>query len=309
MNELLQSLDLHPVRIPLRHRFRRVDHREAVLIKGPAGWGEFSPFPDYPPQVTTRWLASALESACGRLPDAGRSEVLVNVTVPSVDPMTAKRLVIESGAATAKVKVGEPDQPEAFELERVTAVREALGPDGRIRIDVNGAWDVETAYQRIQSLSHLGLEYVEQPVASIDEMVELRGRVDVALAADESVRLEADPLRVVEAGGADFLVLKVQPMGGVARVVDLAARAQIPVVISSALETSVGLYSGLLAASLVTPAGTACGLGTATLLSGDVTHQSLLPRNGKLRNPASRAGRRHAGAVATREGPRGGDAA
>lgn len=281
MKGILEALDLHPVRIPMRHRFRRVDHRDAVLIRGPSGWGEFSPFPDYPAQVTTRWLAAALELACGDLPNPGRSTIVVNVTVPAVDPETAANLVKESGASTAKVKIGDPGDDEAADVARLDAVVESLGVGGRIRVDVNASWDLETATHRLTGMEGYGLEYVEQPVATLEEMVELRRRVSIPLAADELVRQSPHPLRVVEEGGADILVLKVQPMGGVGRALDLADRAGVPVVISSALETSVGMYGGLLAASLI-ESPYAFGLGTVSLLEGDPTLRPLLPRGGEL---------------------------
>ncbi len=282
MTSILESLELHPVRIPMRHRFRRIDHREAVLIKGPAGWGEFSPFPDYPPQVTTRWLASALEAACTDLPDPGRQTIPVNVTVPAVSPAIARGLVLESGASTAKVKVGEAGQAPEEDEERLAAVREALGPSGKIRIDVNAAWDLDTATERLERLSQFDLEYVEQPVATLEEMVELRKRTPVPLAADELVRLRPDPVEVAEMGAADVLVVKVQPLGGVTRALDLAARAGIPVVVSSALETSVGIYSGLLTASLLPELRHACGLATVALIEGDPTREPLVSMNGEL---------------------------
>jgi O-succinylbenzoate synthase len=282
MSDLLQALELHPVRIPMRHRFRRVDHREAVLIRGPAGWGEFSPFPDYPPEVTTRWLACALEAACSSLPEPGRSEIPVNVTIPALSPEASAALVLESGASTAKVKVAEPGQTLSEGVERVAAVRDALGPDGKIRIDVNASWSVDDAVAALDALIPFGLEYVEQPVATVEEMIELKQRTSVLLAADELVRLSADPLQVVEMGAADVLVVKVQPMGGVSRALDLAGRAGIPVVISSALETSVGIYSGLLAASRIGTLDYACGLGTVALIEGDVTMEPLIPKDGFL---------------------------
>lgn len=282
MSEAFESLELHPVRIPMRLRFRRVDHREAVLVKGPRGWGEFSPFPDYPPEVTTRWLAAALELACTDLPEPGRSSVPVNVTVPAVDPVTAVALVKESGASTAKVKIGDPGDTEEDDIARVSVVREALGPEGGLRVDVNASWDVETAVGRIGRLQHLDLQYVEQPVSTLAEMKELRARVDVPLAADELVRQSSEPLRVIEEGAADILILKVQPMGGVSRVLDLANRSTIPVVISSALETSVGMYGGLLAASLLEELPYACGLGTVALIEGDPTLEPLVPQDGML---------------------------
>jgi O-succinylbenzoate synthase len=282
MSAVLEALELFPIRIPMRHRFRRVDHREAVLIKGPAGWGEFSPFPDYPPNVTTRWLAAALEAACSSLPAPGRATIPINVTVPSVAPDVAARLVRESGAGTAKVKVGEPGQTMEQDEARLAAVRDAIGPEGKIRIDVNAAWDLETAAQRLASYARFQLEYVEQPVKTLEEMVELRQRVDVPLAADELVRLRPDPLEVAAMGAADILVVKVQPLGGVARTLDIAARARIPVVVSSALETSVGIYSGLLVASLLPELHYACGLGTVSLIEGDPTRAPLVSMNGEL---------------------------
>ena len=232
---VLESLELHPVSLPLRHRFRRVETREAILIKGPAGWGEFSPFPDYPPEVTTRWLAAALEAACTVWPEPVREMVPVNVTVPAVDPETARSLVEQSGCRTAKVKVAEPGQRPEDDLARVEAVREAIGPEGKVRIDVNAAWTLEQATDRLQKLATFDLEYAEQPVRTIEEMIELRRRVPVRIAADEAIRMAADPLEVAERGAADVMVLKVQPLGGVGRALDLASRSGLPAVVSSAL--------------------------------------------------------------------------
>ncbi len=278
----LESFELYPVRIPMRYRFRRVEHREAILIRGPMGWGEFSPFPDYPPGVSARWLAAALELACQKLPEPARTQIPVNVTIPAVPPEIAADLVRESGASTAKVKVADPTSDAGQDEARLESVRDVLGPEGKIRIDVNAAWDLETATRRLERLSRFDLEYVEQPVATIEEMVELRRRVEVPLAADELVRQSPHPLQVVEKGAADILVLKVQPMGGVNRVLDLAQRSSVPVVISSALETSVGMYGGLLAAALLDDLPYACGLGTVPLLGGDPTVDPLIPQGGML---------------------------
>jgi O-succinylbenzoate synthase len=220
--------------------------------------------------------------ACGDLPEPIRGEIPVNVTVPAVDPETATALVLESGAATAKVKIGDPGHSEEDDLERVAAVRETLGPSGMIRVDVNAGWDLETAVSRIERLAGFDLQYVEQPVVTLAEMKELRRRVQVPIAADELVRQSPHPLRVIEEGAADILILKVQPMGGVSRVLDLANRAGIPVVISSALETSVGMYGGLLAASLLADLPFACGLGTVALIEGDPTLEPLVPSDGLL---------------------------
>lgn len=274
------DVDLSFVRIPMRMRFRRVTWREAVLIHGPEGWGEFSPFPDYPPEVTARWLAAALEAACSPWPPPVREAVPVNVTIPSVDPETAADLVSASGARTAKVKVAEAGTTVDDDVARVDAVRAALGPGGAVRLDANAAWSVDDA---VAALARFGpLEYVEQPVATIPEMIELRRRTGVRIAADEVVRLGPDPLAVVAAGAADVLVLKVQPLGGMVRTADVARRAGVPVVVSSALETSVGIAAGLAVAAALPDLPYACGLGTAALLAGDVVDPPLLPRGGLL---------------------------
>jgi O-succinylbenzoate synthase len=201
--------------------------------------------------------------------------------VPAVDPETAADIVVESGARTAKVKIGEPGQAEATDLSRIESVIDALGPGGQVRVDVNGSWDLETATARLERMSGYHLEYCEQPVMGLDEMIELRRRVGVPLAADELVRQGPGPERVVEAGAADVIILKVQPMGGVARVLDLARDIGLPVVVSSALETSIGMYGGLLAGSLI-DSPYAFGLGTVSLLAGDPTTEPLLPEGGQL---------------------------
>lgn len=278
----LADVELHPIRIPMRVRFRRVTWREAVLIEGAAGWGEFSPFPEYPATVTARWLAAGLEAAVRDWPAPLRHWIPVNVTIPAVDPETAYHMVIESGCSTAKVKVAEPGDSPELDRARAAAVREALGPDGRLRIDVNARWTVPEAVRHIEALADLELEYVEQPVSSIDEMVELRTLVEVPIAADESVRTADDPMEVVERGGADLLVLKCQPLGGVRRTLDLAGRSGLPVVISSALETSVGIAAGLAAAAALPELGYACGLATVGMLEGDVVDTPLLAEGGSI---------------------------
>jgi O-succinylbenzoate synthase len=278
----LEALELHPVSIPMKYRFRRIERRDAVLIRGPQGWGEFSPFPDYLPEVTTRWLAAALEAACSTWPEPVRASVPINVTVPAVDGPTAYTIVSESGCTTAKVKVADPGQTPEQDEERLVAVRDALGPSGKIRIDVNGAWDLETATRLLTRLAIFDLEYAEQPVRTLEEMVELRRRVPVPIAADEAIRLAADPLEVAERGAADVIVLKVQPLGGVERAVGIAQRSGLPAVVSSALETSVGIAGGLAAAAALPQLDFACGLGTVSLFIGDVVVDSLLPMAGEI---------------------------
>jgi len=261
----------------MRLRFRRVDRREGVLIKGPAGWGEFSPFPDYGPEVAAHWLAAAREAAIVGWPAPGRERIEVNTTIPAVDPDTAYRLAAGSGCTTAKVKVAEGDDEQ-----RVAAVRDALGPRGRIRVDANGAWDVDTAARAIKTLARYDLEYVEQPVPSLEEMAHLRRAVDVPLAADESIRTADDPLKVAGLEAADIVVLKVQPLGGVRRCLEVADACGLPVVVSSAVETSIGIAAGVALAAALPDLSYACGLGTVPLLEGDVVAEPLVPVNGWL---------------------------
>jgi O-succinylbenzoate synthase len=277
------ELNARAFRIPLRVRFRGVGERSGVLLRGPQGWGEFSPFPEYGPRVAAPWLAAAVEAATRPWPEPLRDSVPVNSIVPAVSPEAAYEMALAAGCTTAKVKVGEGDD-EA----RVEAVRDALGPRGRIRVDVNGAWDVDAAARNVRRLARYGLEYVEQPVASLEEMAELRRRVDVPLAADESVRTADDPLRIAGLEAADVVVLKVQPLGGVWRCLEVARAAGLPAVVSSALETSVGLAAGLALAAALPELPYACGLGTATLLQGDVVADPLVPVAGALavRRPA-----------------------
>jgi o-succinylbenzoate synthase len=275
---------LRPFRVPLRRRFRGVTERTGVLLRGPAGWGEFSPFPEYGPAYAARWLAAALAAATAPFPPAVRDRVPVNTTVPAVDATTAAALVAASGCSTAKVKVAEPGQQLAADVERVAAVRETLGPGGAIRVDANAAWDVETAVLAIARLDRAagGLEYVEQPCRTLGELREVRRRVHVPLAADESVRTAEDPLAIAGLDAADLIVVKVQPLGGVTRALEVIDRAALPVVVSSALETSVGLAAGVALAAALPDLPYACGLGTASLLATDLTDQPLVPRDGHV---------------------------
>ncbi|MFO7960904.1 MAG: o-succinylbenzoate synthase [Nitriliruptoraceae bacterium] len=275
---------LRPFRVPMRRRFRGVTERTGVLLRGPAGWGEFSPFPEYGPAYASRWLAAALAAASAPFPPAVRDRVPVNTTVPAVDATTAAALVAASGCTTAKVKVAEPGQELATDVERVAAVRAALGPHGAIRVDANAAWDVATAVLAIARLDRAagGLEYAEQPCRTVDELREVRRRVDVPLAADESVRTAEDPLAIAGLDAADLIVVKVQPLGGVSRALEVIDRAGLPAVVSSALETSVGLAAGVALAAALPELPYACGLGPATLLSSDLTDRPLTPVDGSI---------------------------
>ena len=268
--------------IPMRVKFRGLTVREGALICGPAGWGEFSPFAEYGPRESARWLASAVESATTGWPAPLRERVPVNVTVPAVGPERAHQIVAASGCRTAKVKVAEAGQDGGEDVERVAAVRDALGPGGRIRVDANGGWSVERAARMLRRLDAYGLEYAEQPCTALEDLAALRKLVDVPVAADESIRKAADPLRVRAAEAADIVVVKVQPLGGVRAALRVAEACGLPVVVSSAVDSSVGLAAGLALAAALPELPYACGLATMSLLEGDVTGAPLAESGGEL---------------------------
>jgi o-succinylbenzoate synthase len=278
--ELLPTLRAFAIPMPVT--FRGTTLREGALLQGPAGWGEFSPFPDYGPRECARWLACALEAAACGWPPAVRDTVPVNVTVPAVGPAQAHAIVAGSGCRTAKVKVAEPGQPPAADIERVEAVRAAIGPEGKVRVDANGGWSVEQAHRMLAALARFELEYAEQPCATLDELAELRRMVNVPLAADESIRRAADPLAVRAAGAADIVVLKAQPLGGVRSALQIAEQCGLRVVVSSAVESSVGLAAGVALAAALPELPHACGLATMSLLSADVTAEPLRESGGEL---------------------------
>ncbi|MDN5915059.1 MAG: o-succinylbenzoate synthase [Pseudonocardia sp.] len=270
-------------------RFRGITTREGLLLPGAAGWGEFCPFTEYDDRESAPWLTSAVEAARVGWPEPVRDRIPVNCTVPAVDAVTAHRIVRESGCTTAKVKVADLPGSLPADEERVEAVRDALGPSGAVRVDANGAWTVSEAVHAIGLLERAagGLEYVEQPCPEIEQLARVRRRVDVRIAADESIRRAEDPMRVVLAEAADVAVLKVAPLGGVHRCMEVAEACGLPVVVSSALETSVGLAAGLALAGALPELPLACGLGTATLLVDDVVDpgERLVPVGGSLPVP------------------------
>jgi O-succinylbenzoate synthase len=268
---------VHVVALPMRVRFRGITTRELVLIDGPAGWGEFGAFLEYGDAEAAHWLAAALDSAYRTPPPARRDRIDVNATVPAVDAAQVPEILSRfPGARTAKVKVAEPGQTLDDDVARVDAVR-ALVPI--VRVDANGAWTVD---QAIAAAAALGpLEYLEQPCATVDELAQLRRRVDVPVAADESIRKAGDPLAVVRAGAADIAVLKVAPLGGISKMLKIAAQIDIPVVVSSALDSAVGIAVGLAAAAALPNLDHACGLGTGRLFVEDVA-EPVAPVDGYL---------------------------
>lgn len=273
--------------LPLRTRFRGLNVRHGLLLRGPAGLAEWSPFAEYQRPEIDAWAQAAREAAVDGFPAPVRDRVPVNVTVPACDPQTAHRIVTRSGCSTAKVKVAERGQYIAEDAARLEAVRDALGPSGKLRIDANGAWSVPDALTRLQLLAQFDLEYVEQPCAGVEDLARLRRELarrglSIPIAADESIRRSGDPERVAALEAADIAVLKVQPLGGVRRCLELAETLGLPVVVSSALESSVGLRAGVALAACLPELPYACGLNTAALFTRDVTTRSLLAEDGSI---------------------------
>lgn len=265
--EILERL--HVVALPMRMAFRGISVRELALIDGPAGWGEFGAFAEYGPAEAAHWLAAALEAAYQPPPPTRREAIPINATVPAVAAHQVPGVLARfPGARTAKVKVAEPGQTLADDVARVEAVRALID---RVRVDANGGWTVPQAVVAAAALTNTGpIEYLEQPCATVPELAALRGRIDVPIAADESIRKADDPLAVVRAHAADIAVLKVAPLGGISSLLAIAAQIDIPVVISSALDSAVGIAAGLRAAAALPDLQYACGLGTGGLFVTDV---------------------------------------
>ena len=272
------------VALPLVTRFRAIDVREVLLVRGPRGWAEFSPFIEYSDPEAARWLEAALDYGWGDEPVLRRHRIPVNATLPAVAPDRIEEVLALFGSVrTVKVKVASVDGTLADDVARVRATRAHLGPEGRIRVDANGGWTVDEAERAAHALAPFDLEYLEQPCATIPELIELRERLrdwQLPIAADESVRKAEDPLEVAREGAADVLVVKAAPLGGVHAALRIVAEAGLPVVVSSALDSSVGLAMGAQLAAALLELEFDCGLGTAALLTADVTAEPLLPHDG-----------------------------
>ena len=284
-------------KVKLRRPFRNTESRAGVLIQGPSGWGEFAPFPEYSNDIAGRWLAAALESACGVWPTPVRTHVPVNAIIPAVTTEDAYQLtsdaVLNSGISTFKIKVGGQVTAGIHEdLQRVVAVRAAAvsaGVEPRIRVDVNGAWTLSQAMDFLPQFNDVaeGLEYVEQPCSTLDELRELKQRLDIRIAVDEGIRLATDIQGTVVDGidireCADVMIVKSIPLGGVGQALRLIENIGLPVVVSGSLDTSVGLASGLALAGCVEKLDGACGLGTGALLAQDVVSDTQAPHLGVL---------------------------
>jgi len=260
------------VALPTKTNFRGINIREVALFRGEYGWGEFSPFLEYGYEECAPWLSSAIEAATQPRPRIYRNSIRVNGTIPALnDPLDIEKIVDSfPGVDTFKVKVGENLPEDIARLARVRTLR----PKAKVRIDVNGNWDVATAVNNLRAIyENIGpLEYVEQPCATVEELRELKQKLklDIKIAGDEVLRKAADPFAVDLVGAVDIVMLKVQPLGGIARAHKLAKHHNLPVVISSALESAVGINYGLILAASIPEMNFDCGLGTGSLLNADV---------------------------------------
>ena len=272
--------ELKVVSIPLKSDFRAIKYREIALFQGPEGWSEFSPFLEYSYEECAPWLASAIEAATKPRPKLYRTSVKVNGTIPALnDPKDIEGIVNSfPGVNTFKVKVGD-NLPE--DIARLAKVR-ALRPEAKLRIDVNGNWSVGEAITNLRAIyENLGaLEYVEQPCATIEELRELKSRTSVKIVGDEVLRKAADPFAIDLVGAVDYLMLKVQPLGGIKRAHAIAEHHKLPVVVSSALESAVGINYGLTLAASFETMNFNCGLGTGSLLAADVAQLPIV--DGKI---------------------------
>ena len=279
-DQLLSTLRV--VALPMKTNFRGVRVREVALFQGEYGWAEFSPFLEYDDQESSRWLASAVEAATQPRPQRFRDAIPVNGTIPAITDGNRLKEIIESypGCATFKVKVGENLNEDLIRLQLLRTLR----PSAAIRLDVNGLWSVDDALKNLSTINdEIGeIQYVEQPCATIEELRELKSRADfnLMIAADEVIRKAEDPFAVDLNGAADYVMLKVQPLGGITRCLEIAAHHGMPVVVSSALESAVGISYGLELAASIEHLSFDCGLATGSLISKDVA--SLPITNGSI---------------------------
>jgi len=271
---LLASLRV--VALPMKTKFRGIQTREIALIQGEFGWGEFSPFLEYDDAESAPWLASAIEAATQPKPKLYRDEVTVNGTIPALNDVQDLDRIINTfpGVKTFKVKVGSDVSEDLQRLDLIRSIR----PDAVIRIDVNGLWSVDEAEIFLNSVGEI--EYVEQPCATIEELRELKKRVDVKIVGDEVLRKAKDPFNVNLSDAIDFLMLKVQPLGGIKRAHKLAEHHNLPVVVSSALESAVGINYGLILAASFQDMNFDCGLGTGSLMAKNVADLPIV--DGKI---------------------------
>jgi len=278
-----QLLDtLRVIALPMKTKFRGITVREVALIKGEYGWAEFSPFLEYDDAESATWLASAIEAATTPKPQLYRTSIAVNGTIPATNDEKVVDDLVASypDVKTYKVKVGDNLNEDIVRLARIRS----LGRKVNIRIDVNGLWSIEQALTNLYAFyENVGpFEYVEQPCATLDELRELKSKIRIPLkiAVDEVIRKSADPFALDLQGAADVVMLKVQPLGGIKRAHAIAEHHNLPVVVSSALESAVGINYGLILAASFEEMNFDCGLGTGSLLTADVAQLPIV--DGKI---------------------------
>ena len=262
---------LRVISLPTKTNYRGSNDREVAIFEGPQGWAEFSPFLEYEDAECAPWLACAIEAATVAAPKPLRSSIAVNATMPALNSENEISQILEAfpGCATVKVKVGTNQEED---LARIAIVRKLL-PQAKIRIDVNGLWSVDQATTFLELCGQI--EYVEQPCATLEELQELKNRINVTIVGDEILRKSNNPFEIDLRGAVDILMLKVQPLGGIARATKLAAHHGLPVVVSSALESAVGIAYGLKFAGSLPTLDYACGLATGSLLSSNVAEIAI----------------------------------
>lgn len=275
MDQLLLET-LRVVALPMKTKFRGVTVREIALFQGEYGWGEFSPFLEYDDAESAPWLACAIEAATQPKPQIFRTEVAVNGTIPALNGKEELERVVNSfpGVSTFKVKAGTNAQEDVVRINTIRSLR----PHAKIRIDANGLLSVEQAVSLLQLVGDI--EYIEQPCATIQELREFKKRIDVKIVGDEVLRKAKDPFAIDLTGAVDYLMLKVQPLGGIKRAHQLAQHHKLPVVVSSALESAVGINYGLILAASFEDMNFDCGLGTGSLLAKNVAQLPIV--NGKI---------------------------
>ena len=277
---LLESMRV--IALPTKTNFRGITVREVALFQGEYGWGEFSPFLEYDYQECAPWLMCAIEAATKPRPQLYRNSVRVNGTIPATNDKSVIKSLVDTyqGVKTFKVKVGDNLGEDIVRLAQIRS----LGRDIKIRIDVNGLWSVQDALTNLYAFyEEVGpFEYVEQPCATLKELRELKASIHIPLkiAVDEVLRKAKDPFAIDLSGAADFVMLKVQPLGGIARAHQLAEHHKLPVVVSSALESAVGINYGLQLAASFPEMNFDCGLGTGSLLGADVASLPIV--NGEI---------------------------
>jgi O-succinylbenzoate synthase len=275
--------DLQVVSIPVKNTFRGIKSREIALFEGPAGWSEFSPFLEYDNKQSATWMKAALEAATKPTPSPLRNEVIVNATLPNIKPSEVEKVLSNfDGCTTIKIKVND------FMIDKELLIQSLkLVPNAKFRLDVNGGWTLEEAIVNLKNYEceFAGLiDYVEQPCIDIADLKVLKNETGIKIAVDESIRkfLGSDLTKLKDV--ADIAVIKWAPSGGINSALELIKQISLPVVVSSALDSSVGISHGLALACAIPNLYGACGLATVALLEGDVTSDSLLASKGVIAN-------------------------